>query len=96
MKIFLLEDEKMLQGSIVEYLQSVGYLVDACEDGEDAYEIIKQNRYDLFIFDINTPSIDGLHLLEKIQQQKICTPTIFISAITQIEQITQAYELGCY
>lgn len=96
MKVFLLEDELMLQGAIVEYLSTIGYEVDACEDGEEAYEMILQNSYDLFIFDINTPSIDGLTLLEKLQKEKIFIPTIFISAITKIEQITKAYELGCY
>lgn len=96
MRVLLLEDEKMLQDAIAEYLGSVGYVVDTCDDGSEAYATILQSRYDLFIFDINTPNIDGLSLLAKLQKEKIFAPTIFISAITQIEQITQAYELGCY
>ncbi len=96
MRILLLEDERMLQGAIEEYLEETGYQVDAYEDGEEAYRQICNTKYDLFIFDINTPSIDGLSLLEKLQNKKIFVPTIFISAITQIEQISRAYELGCY
>ncbi|MFT7824154.1 MAG: response regulator transcription factor [Sulfurimonas sp.] len=96
MRVLLLEDELMLQSAITEYLSETGYIVDAFEDGEEAYEQIKKSSYDLFIFDINTPSIDGLSLLEKLQKEKIHIPTIFISAITQIEQISKAYELGCY
>lgn len=96
MRVLLLEDELMLQSAIAEYLSSTGYIVDAFEDGEEAYDQIKKSTYDLFIFDINTPSIDGLSLLEKLQKEKIHIPTIFISAITQIEQISKAYELGCY
>ncbi|UFH58050.1 response regulator transcription factor [Sulfurovum mangrovi] len=96
MRILLLEDELMLQNAIVEYLTTTGYIVDAFEDGEEAYEQIHKTSYDLFIFDINTPSIDGLSLLEKLQKEKIHIPTVFISAITQIEQISKAYELGCY
>jgi DNA-binding response OmpR family regulator len=96
MKILLLEDELMLQSAIVEYLTDTGYEVDACEDGKEAFKNSVENSYDLFIFDINTPSIDGLSLLEKLQKEKIFVPTIFISAITQIEQISKAYELGCY
>jgi len=96
MRILLLEDELMLQSAIVEYLTATGYIVDAFEDGEEAYRQIKKTAYDLFIFDINTPSIDGLSLLEKLQKEKIHVPTVFISAITQIEQISKAYELGCY
>ena len=72
------------------------FTVDAYEDGEEAYKAIMLNSYDLFIFDINTPSIDGLSLLEKLHDEKIYIPTIFISAITEIEQISKAYSLGCY
>jgi len=85
-----------LQGAIAEYLEETNYMVDVFEDGEEAYRNILDNSYDLFIFDINTPSMDGLTLLEKLQKNKIFVPTIFISAITQIEQISKAYELGCY
>jgi DNA-binding response OmpR family regulator len=70
--------------------------VRAFEDGQEAYNNISENMYDLFIFDINTPSMDGLSLLEKLQKERIFVPTIFISAITEIEQISQAYALGCY
>jgi DNA-binding response OmpR family regulator len=96
MIILLLEDELMLQSAMVEYLTDTGYKVDAFEDGEEAFEKCMKNSYDLFIFDINTPSIDGLTLLDKLQKEKIFVPTIFISAITEIEQISKAYELGCY
>jgi len=96
MRVLLLEDERMLQEAISEYLSALGYRVDSYEDGMEAYASILETRYDLFIFDINTPSIDGLTLLEKIQEHKIQVPTIFISAITRIEQISRAYELGCY
>jgi DNA-binding response OmpR family regulator len=96
MKILLLEDELMLQSAMVEYLNDTGYEVDAFEDGKEAFQQAAQSSYDLFIFDINTPSIDGLTLLDKLQAEKIFVPTIFISAITEIEQISKAYELGCY
>jgi DNA-binding response OmpR family regulator len=96
MKVLLLEDELMLQSAIKEYLVDTGYEVTVFEDGKEAYTNIHDNSYDLFIFDINTPTIDGLSLLDTIQKEKIYVPTIFISAITEIEQISKAYELGCY
>jgi len=96
MKVLLLEDELMLQGAIKEYLSDTGFEVTAFEDGQEAYENISSNNYDLFVLDINTPSMDGLSLLDTLQKEKIYVPTIFISAITEIEQISQAYALGCY
>jgi len=96
MKIGLLEDELMLREAIKEYLEATGYIVDVYEDGLEAYQSMRDKRYDLYILDINTPGIDGLELLERLHKEKIYTPTIFISAITEIEQISRAYELGCY
>lgn len=96
MKILLLEDELMLQEAIEEYLIDIGYIVEVSMDGLEAYNKIVINSYDLLILDINTPVLNGLKLLEKLQDEKIFIPTIFISAITEIEQISKAYELGCY
>jgi len=96
MKILLLEDELMLQEAIEEYLGDKGYIVDVSMDGLEAYGKIVTSTYDLLILDINTPVLNGLKLLEKLQDEKIFIPTIFISAITEIEQISKAYELGCY
>jgi len=48
------------------------------------------------VLDINVPNIDGLKFLEILQQEKIQTPAIFISAMRGMEEIAKAYELGCY
>ena len=96
MKILLLEDAVMLNESICEYLESDGHQVKSFFDGLDAYEAIKKNSYDLLILDINVPRLDGLSFLEKIHKLKIHTPTIYISALVDIEDISRAYNLGCY
>ncbi len=96
MKILLLEDEIMLNESICEYLESMGHEIETYFDGLEAYDSIQNSSYDLLILDINVPSIDGLSLLEKIHSLKIHVPTIYISALVDIEDISRAYNLGCY
>ncbi|MDH4943511.1 response regulator transcription factor [Sulfurimonas sp. C5] len=96
MKILVLEDEVMLNESICEYLQSLGHIVEAFFDGESAYEAMQNNKYDLFLLDINVPQIDGLSILEQLHSMKIHVPTIYISALVDIEDISRAYNLGCY
>lgn len=96
MKILLLEDEIMLNESIVEYLESLGHSIDSYFDGLKAFDSIKEKPYDLLILDINVPNMDGLTFLENIHELKIHTPAIYISALVDIEDISRAYNLGCF
>ncbi|MEA1892772.1 MAG: response regulator, partial [Campylobacterota bacterium] len=96
MKILLLEDEVMLNESIYEYLDSIGHQIDSFLDGMQAFEAMKESSYDLLILDINVPNLDGLSFLERVHKLKIHTPTIYISALVDIEDISCAYDLGCY
>jgi DNA-binding response OmpR family regulator len=94
MKILLLEDELMLQSSIEEYLNQLGHLVDSFARGDEALESLKKNSYDILILDINVPYLDGFELLEYLRDLDILTPTIFISALVEIEDIEKAFSLG--
>jgi DNA-binding response OmpR family regulator len=96
MKIFLLEDEIMLNESIQEYLEQIGHQVITALDGASAMQILQDQSFDLLLLDINVPNIDGLTLLERLHASKIHTPTIYISALVDIEDISRAYDLGCY
>ncbi len=94
MKILLLEDELMLNNAICEYLKSIGHIVEKFTDGQEALNNIEKHSFDLLILDINVPTKDGFTVLEELNNKKIFTPTIFISALIDIEDITKAYELG--
>ncbi len=94
MKILLLEDELMLQSSILEYLETLGHKCEAFNNGQKAQESIESEVYDLLILDINVPYPNGLDLVENIKELHYNTPVIFISALVDIESITKAFELG--
>ena len=96
MKILLLEDDTLLNSAITKFLILKGHKVESFKDGETAKFSIEETLYDLLILDINVPKINGLALLESVQLQKIQIPTIFISAIIDIDEISRAFELGCY
>jgi len=96
MKILLLEDDVLLNKSISKFLTIKGHSVSSFRDGKSALDSIIHSSYDLLILDINVPNISGLTLLEILNEAKIQIPTIFISAIIDIDDISKAFNLGCH
>lgn len=96
MKVLLLEDDVMLNEAISEYLHTKHYNVISVSDGMQALEKTLNEPFDLLILDITVPKLNGLSLLEELHNQNITTPAIFISALVDIEDITRAFDLGCY
>ncbi|CAM4184247.1 response regulator transcription factor [Arcobacter suis] len=94
MKILLLEDELMLNNAISEYLKNIGHMVESFCDGQEVLDNIN-STYDLLVLDINVPTKDGFEILSELNSKKIYIPTIFISALIDIEDISKAYSLGC-
>ena len=94
MKILLMEDELPLRKNIEKFLTLKGHVVDAYENGEQVIQETNPNDYDCMILDINTPEVDGFELLEYIRGNNVQTPAIFISALTDVEKVLTAFQLG--
>jgi len=94
MKIFLLEDDYSLNESIKEILEIENHHVTNFFDGYVAYENLSGD-YDLYIFDINIPNIDGIYLLEHIKKINSNAKVLIISANINIDKIKEAYIKGC-
>ena len=94
MKILLLEDDAILAESLQEYLEAEGYDVVTAGYGEEVYEKTFDQEYDLYIFDINVPDINGFEVLKALKEADDHTPTIYISAMTDIASITKGFDLG--
>lgn len=93
-KILFLEDDTLLGETIVEMLENQYYDVSWAKDGDEAADISYENSYDLYIFDVNVPYIDGFELLESLREAKDLTPAIFISARVDLESISHGFRVG--
>ncbi|MDD2291936.1 MAG: response regulator transcription factor [Aliarcobacter sp.] len=96
MKILLVEDDIMLNEMITEYITSTGHIIKNAKTGAESLDILEKERFDLLILDINLPDVDGFTILEKMHEQKRMIPTIYISALIDIEEISRAFDLGCF
>jgi DNA-binding response OmpR family regulator len=93
-KLLLLEDDPALSKSLIKYLTINDFLVDWAKDGEEAIDLSYENDYDLYIFDINVPRINGIDALTELREAQDFTPTIIISALTDVSSVTKGFIAG--
>ncbi len=78
-RILVIDDEATVRGFLCEALADHGYVVDAAEDGKQAIDKIRRNRYDAAVCDLRMPDIDGL---ETLAQAKALNPDIEFIMLT--------------
>lgn len=94
MRILVVEDELELCSAIAEGLEIDGYAVDCCYDGQEAYELIYVETYDLVILDLNLPKMDGLEVLEKIRENNNEVKILILSARGSITDRVNGLDMG--
>lgn len=93
-RLLLLEDDPNLAKTLIKYLNFNGYTLDWAKDGEEAIEFTYHNDYDLYLFDINVPLLNGIDLLQSLREAEDFTPTIIISAMVDVASVTKGFMAG--
>ena len=93
MKILLLEDDTALANILVDFLEE-NYEIYHTYSMKKALELSEEEKFDLYIFDINVPDGDGISLLRELRAFHDETPTIFITAFHDTKYLKSAFESG--
>ena len=82
--ILIVDDSALMRRVLCDIINSDDdfQAVDYCRDGLEAYEKLKTTSYDGVILDVNMPRMDGLQLLERLQQERIKANVIMVSTLT--------------
>ena len=94
MKLLLLEDDPILSETLQLFLSKEGYDVDTALSIKEAEELTFDNKYDLYLLDINLPQGNGIDLLKSLRYAEDETPTIFITALTDMNSMSEGFKLG--
>ena len=76
--ILIIEDDEAISNLIKINLNMAGYESRQVFDGIDAFNLLKEDSFDLILMDIMLPGMDGFELLDKIRNLNI--PVIFLTA----------------
>ncbi len=93
-RILLVEDDRVLADSLKKYLEMNGLEVEVAYSFSEAVDLLERKKYDVYVLDVNLGDGDGIELLEDLRHFRDDTPTIFISALTDIGTITRGFNAG--
>jgi len=94
LKILLLEDDRLFNETLKEFLEDEGFFVDSVFDPYSAFDLSYEKVYDLYLFDINLPFEDGVSALKKLRDAHDNTPTIFITSREDKKTLLKAFSIG--
>ena len=93
-KILLVDDEIEITEINKRYLEQGGYDIDIANDGKEALEKYKRNKYSLIITDIMMPNMDGYDLISEVQYLDAEQSFLFITAKTTEPDKIYALSMG--
>jgi DNA-binding response OmpR family regulator len=92
--ILLVEDESTLGFLLKETLRVEEYTIRLCKDGEEGLRAFLNERFDMCIFDVNMPKINGFELAEKVREKDEHVPIIFLTANSSEEDKLKGFNIG--
>ena len=94
-KIIVIDDEQVIREAASEILADSGYAVVTAASGEEGYEKIKEEHFDLVITDVKMPGISGTELIKRIRDELSAdVPIVVITAHGTLELAIQSMEYG--
>lgn len=95
-RILLIDDEVDILKVLSMILQSRGHETVAVSDGNEAYQIIGSEDFDLMITDLRMSPVDGIQLLRLALDVRPTMPVIMITAYGSVETAIEALQLGAF
>jgi len=94
MRILVVEDEKRIADFIARGLKEEDYAVDLAYDGEEGLYFAEINPYDLMIFDIMLPKLNGVEICRQLRAKNINAPILMLTARATVKDKVTGLNAG--
>ena len=96
-RILLAEDSKTTSEQLKTLLEAgEQFKVDTVADGEAALKALTEHPYSILLTDLQMPRLDGMKLIERLQEEKLPVTVIVMTGFGSIDQSVQAMRMGAY
>lgn len=93
-KILLLEDDLLFAETLTDLLEENEYKVAHAPNGQKALDFSYEQKFDIYLLDINVPLINGLTLLKELRESGDSTPAIFLTSHKDKEMLKKGFLSG--
>ncbi|MBW1855923.1 MAG: sigma-54-dependent Fis family transcriptional regulator [Deltaproteobacteria bacterium] len=95
-RILIVDDDKTLSRSLVDWFESENHHVCSVTSGEEAVVTIEQDSFDIIISDLKMPGIDGLEVLRHAKRAQPTAEVIIMTGYGTVETAVNAMKTGAY
>ncbi|AIY84713.1 MAG: response regulator [Clostridium baratii] len=93
-KVLIVDDEKNIRIALSRCLKKEGYNITLAKDGFEAFDIIKDQDFDLILIDYQMPKKNGIEVLRELREKNIKTNAIIMTAYGTIDIAVDTMKLG--
>jgi DNA-binding response OmpR family regulator len=95
MRFLIVEDDRLLAGSLARGLQEEGFVVDVADHGAAALDAARATPFDAIVLDVMLPGrLDGFELCAELRDRRIRTPIIMLTALDSVEERVRGLDAG--
>jgi DNA-binding NtrC family response regulator len=95
-RILVIDDEKAIRNTLKDVLEYEKFEVDLAEEGVSGIEMFSQGHYDAVLCDIKMAKMDGIEVLQKLQELSSDVPVIMISGHGNIDTAVDSIKKGAF
>ncbi len=95
-KVLIVEDELHALTGLAELVSGWGYRTDTARDGVEALERVQAWQPGIVVTDLKMPRMDGIELLERLNELKHDQAVVVLTAQGSIELAVEAMKIGAY
>ncbi len=93
--LLLVEDNRSLADTVIDFLETSGFQVDYASNGRIGYNLLEENPYDVVILDVAMPKMDGITLCKEIREHfQLDVPVIMLTARDQLSDKLTGFGSG--
>lgn len=96
MRLLVIDDERSIRNSLKEILMDEGYEVDVAEDGATGCEMAEREKYSVIFCDIKMPNMDGIEVLDRLNEEGVDSAVIMISGHGDIDTAVECIKKGAF